>query len=44
MYLCNDINHSNYNKEITNRKIKSENYLEKIKNKYDCFILIKYKL
>ena len=41
MYWCNDINSSNYNKEITNRRIKSEKLFRK-DNKYDCFILIKY--
>ena len=41
MCWCNDINHSNYNKEITNRKIKSEKLFRK-DNKYDCLILIKY--
>ena len=41
MYWCNDINNSNYNKEITNRRIKSEKLFRK-DNKYDCFILIKY--
>ena len=41
MHWCNDINSSNYNKEITNRKIKSEKLFRK-DNKYDCLILIKY--
>ena len=41
MYWCNDVNHSNYNKEITNRKLKSEKLFRK-DNKYDCLILIKY--
>ena len=41
MYWCNDINNSNYNKEITNRRIKSEKLFRK-DNKYDCLILIKY--
>ena len=41
MYWCNDINSSNYNKEITNRRIKSEKLFRK-DNKYDCLILIKY--
>ena len=41
MHWCNDINSSNYNKEITNRRIKSEKLFRK-DNKYDCLILIKY--
>ena len=41
MHWCNDINSSNYNKEITNKKIKSEKLFRK-DNKYDCLILIKY--
>ena len=41
MYWCNDVNHSNYNKQITNRRIKSEKLFRK-DNKYDCLILIKY--
>ena len=41
MYWCNDINHSNYNKEITNRRIKSEKLFRK-DNKYDLLIPIKY--
>ena len=41
MHWCNDINSSNYNKEITNRKLKSEKLFRK-DNKYDCLILIKY--
>ena len=41
MHWCNDVNSSNYNKEITNRRIKSEKLFRK-DNKYDCLILIKY--
>ena len=41
MHWCNDINSSNYNKEITNRRIKSEKLFRK-DHKYDCLILIKY--
>ena len=41
MHWCNDINSANYNKEITNRQIKSEKLFRK-DSKYDCFILIKY--
>ncbi len=41
MYWCNDVNHSNYNKQITNGRIKSEKLFRK-DNKYDCLILIKY--
>ena len=41
MHWCNDINSLNYNKEITNRRIKSEKLFRK-DNKYDCLILIKY--
>ena len=41
MHWCNDINSSNYNKEIINRRIKSEKLFRK-DHKYDCLILIKY--
>ena len=41
MRWCNDINSSNYNKEIANKRIKSESLFRR-DNKYDSFILIKY--